>query len=134
MAVRVLVADPDEYLLHCYRNYLEQRGFQVTTVTSGLECVEELRATEWDVLVMEPSLPWGWGDGVLAVMHEDPDIPLIPVIVLTDARDRGVLYRMAPFRVDDFQTKPLSGKRLAERIVAVLQNRLMEVTHENVPG
>ena len=134
MAVRVLVADPDEYLLRCYHDYLEQRGFQVMTVTSGLECVERLRATDWDVLVMDPSLPWGGGDGVLAMMNEDPGIPSVPVIVLTDARDRSVLYRMAPFRIDDFQTKPLSSKRLAQRILAVQLRRLMEVSHEEIPG
>ena len=134
MAVRVLVADPDEYLMRCYRDYLEQHGCQVTTVTSGVDCVEKLRATDWDVLVLEPSLPWGGGDGVLAVMHEDQDIPLIPVIVLTDARDRSVLYRMSPFLVDDFQTKPLSCKRLADRIFAIQQRRLVEVSHEDAPG
>ena len=113
MAVRVLVADPDEYLLRCYRHDLEQRGFQVVTVTSGLECIEKLRSADGDVLVMEPSLPWGGGDGVLALMYETPDIPCVPVIIVTDARDRGVLYQMAPFRVDDFQIKPCRGQRLA---------------------
>ncbi len=63
MVVRVLVADPDEYLLRCYRHDLEQRGFQVVTVTSGLECIEKLRAAAGDVLVMESSLPWGGGGG-----------------------------------------------------------------------
>jgi CheY-like chemotaxis protein len=134
MALRVLVADPDEYLLRCYRHYLEQRGFQVMTVTNGLQCVEELRAANWDVLVMDPSLPWGGGDGVLAMMNEDPAIPFIPVIVLTNAIDRSVLYRMAPFRVEDFQTKPLSCERLAERIRGVQQHRLMEMSHEEIPG
>ncbi len=134
MAVRVLVADPDEYLLRHYRDYLEQHGCQVMTVTSGVACVEKLRATDWDVLVLEPSLPWGGGDGVLAVMHEDQDILRIPVIVLTDARDRSVLYRMSPFLVDDLQTKPLSCKRLADRIFAIQHRRLMEVSHEDIPG
>jgi DNA-binding response OmpR family regulator len=134
MTVRVLLADPDEYQLRRYHDYLEERGFQVTSVTDGLDCLAQLRATRWDVVVIEPSLPWGGGDGVLAVMNEDPEIPLVPVIVLTDARDRSALYRMAPFRIDDFQTKPLSGKRLAQRILAVQLRRLMEVSHEQTRG
>jgi two-component system, OmpR family, response regulator len=133
MAVHVLIADPDEYLSRCYHDYLEQRGFHVTTVTTGLACVEKLRGAKWDVLVIDPSLPWGGGDGVLAMMNEESGIPGIPVIVLTDARDRSVLYRMAPFRIDDFQTKPLSSKRVAQRILAVQLRRLMEVTHETTP-
>ncbi|OHB77833.1 MAG: hypothetical protein A2W31_17620 [Planctomycetes bacterium RBG_16_64_10] len=130
MSVRVLIADADQYLVNAYRQCLEQQGFTVTTATSGLECVEKLRERTSDLLVIDPGLPWGSGDGVLAVMHEDPDVPRVPVIVLTDARDRGVLYRLAPFRVDDFQVKPLSGKRLTERILAFVKRRSMEVSHE----
>jgi carbon storage regulator CsrA len=108
-SVRVLIADPDEYLVHSYRQHMESVP---------------------DVLVLEPSLPWGWGDGVLAMMHEEPNIPRVPVIILTDALDRSVLYRMAPFRVDDFQPKPLSGRRLTERILALTRRRPMETCHE----
>ncbi len=109
MPARVLIADPDEYLTDQYRNYFEKRGIAVATAATGLECVERLRAFAPDVLVIEPSIPWGFGDGVLTMMHEEPDIPLFPVIVLTYGRDRGVLYRMAPFRIDDYQIKPLSA-------------------------
>lgn len=116
MLVRVLIADPDEYLLDHYRNYLEQHGFKVATATTGVECVERLRECAPDVLVLEPSIHWGWGDGVLAMMHEESDIPLVPVIVLTYGRDRGVLYRLAPFKIDDYQVKPLRANRLAQRI------------------
>ncbi len=123
MSFRVLLADPDLYLLDCYRKYLTQQGFDVVTATTGLECVEGLRKSAPEVLVLEPSIPWGWGDGVLAMMHEDPDIPLIPVIVLTHGYDRGLLYRLAPYQVDDYQIKPLSAPRLTQRIQAVLACR-----------
>jgi CheY-like chemotaxis protein/sRNA-binding carbon storage regulator CsrA len=129
-SVRVLIADPDEYLVHSYRQHMERRGIEVICATSGLECIEKLRESVPDVLVLEPSLPWGWGDGVLAMMHEEPNIPRVPVIILTDALDRSVLYRMAPFRVDDFQPKPLSGRRLTERILALTRRRPMETCHE----
>ena len=70
MSVRVLIADPDEYLLDSCREHLEQHGLEVVTATTGLECVQRLRESAPDVLVMEAALPWGWGDGVLAMMHE----------------------------------------------------------------
>jgi carbon storage regulator CsrA len=123
MSNRVLIADSDRYLLHDYRQYLEQHGFEVLTATTGLECVERLRDGEPDVLVLEPSIPWGWGDGVLAMMHEERDIRMIPVIVVTHGYDRGLLYRLAPYRIDDYQTKPLTTKRLTQRIQSVLASR-----------
>jgi carbon storage regulator len=126
MSVRVLIADSDGYLLANYHDYLERHGFAVATVTTGLECVERLRECAPDVLVLEPSIRWGGGDGVLAMMHEEPDIPLVPVIVLTFGRDRGVLYRLAPFKIDDYQIKPVRSKQLAERIRAIARPRTFE--------
>ncbi len=123
MRARVLIADPDVCLLDSYREYLEQHGFDVVVATTGLECVERLRRSAPDVLVLDPSIPWGYGDGVLAMMHQEPDIPVMPVIVLTYGYDRGLLYRLAPYRIDDYQTKPLSAKRLVQRIQAVLASR-----------
>jgi DNA-binding response OmpR family regulator len=76
--IRVLLADPDESLLAAYRGYLSQDGFEVALATNGLDCLAELRRFQPDVLVMEPALPWGWGDGVLARMRERDDVPWFP--------------------------------------------------------
>jgi carbon storage regulator CsrA len=126
MSICVLIADTDEYLLGTYREHLAQHGFDVITATGGVECVAKLRECVPDVLVLEPSIPWGGGDGVLAMMYEEPDVPLVPVIVLTYGRDRSALYRLAPFPVDDYQVKPLGAKGLAERIRAVARRRQLE--------
>lgn len=120
MSIHVLIADPDEYLLDNFRAYLERCGFEVSTAATGLECLEMLRESSPDVLVIEPSILWGGGDGVLTMMHEESDIPLIPVIVLTYGRDRGMLYRLAPFKIDDYQVKPISSQQLVKRIRSVL--------------
>ena len=69
-------------------------------------------AADWDVLVMDPSLPWGGGDGVLAMMYEDPGIPVVPVIVLTDARIECPVPN-GPLPDRRFSDQTLSGKRLA---------------------
>lgn len=66
--------------------------------------------------MLEPSLPWGGGDGVLAAMQEDAGLRGIPVIVLTYGRDCSALYRLAPYRVADYLIKPQPPRRLVERI------------------
>ena len=80
---RVLIADRDETLLNAYREYLLRDGFDVVTAMDGLDCVAKLRSFVPDLLVLDPELPWGRGDGVLAVMHEDADVPVVPVMVLS---------------------------------------------------
>lgn len=125
--MRVLIADSDASLLESYLEYLDSRGFDVAIVTNGLDCLGKLREFVPQVLVLEPSLPWGGGDGVVAVMQEDAELRDIPVIVLTYGRDCGALYRLAPYRIADYLIKPQPPRRLVERIKALGGRRVKPV-------
>ena len=114
--IRVLIADPDEELQPVYREPLALEGFDVVTAVSGLECVARLRERAPDVLVLEPHLPWGGGDGVLAMMGEDPRLATIPVMVLTSHHESDALRRVARFPVSSFHLKPLPPDRLAAKL------------------
>ena len=118
--VRVLMADPDESLRPVYRGPLFEEGFELVTAANGLECVARLRDRSPDVLVLEPQLPWGGGEGVLAMMGEVPQLAAIPVMVLTSCRDPRLLEAVSRFPVSDYQLKPLAAKRLAVRLRAIL--------------
>jgi DNA-binding response OmpR family regulator len=131
--IRVLIADPDESLLAGYSEFLSQDGFEVFTASSGLRCIDRLDECNPHVLVLEPQLPWGGGDGVLAMMRRVPDLAAVPVMVLTSCRDPLVLDRVAPFPISDYHVKPLAPDRLAKRIRDVLDHRQRRnfVTEQN---
>ena len=121
-SARVLIADPDKLLLAAYSRHLTQRGTSVSTARTGLECLEKLMQSVPDVLVLEPELLWGGGDGVLALLNEQPSIRPTIVILLTHNRNRSLLYRTSSFKVDDYQTKPLTAARFTERIYSLLSS------------
>jgi carbon storage regulator CsrA len=123
MSISLLIADPNEYLLDLYREYFPQHGFRIATATNGLDCVEKLREFAPDILVLEPMMPWGGGDGVLALMHKDSDIPDVPVMILTYGCDPNVLYNISPFPISDYQKKPMSPKQLAARISKIVADQ-----------
>ena len=126
--IRVLIADPDESLHPVYREPLSGEGFDVVAAFSGLECVARLRERVPDVLVLEPQLPWGGGDGVLAMMGEVPQLATVPVMVLTSCRDPRLLEAVARFPVSDYQLKPLAPGRLAGRLRAILAHPKLRFT------
>jgi DNA-binding response OmpR family regulator len=113
---RVLVAVPDDALLDAYRNRLAADGFVVESARDGLECVRRLRAVAPDVLVLSTALPWGGGDGVLAVLSEDPHLPHVSVIVLSGGHDVGGPARMWDFPIAEYHSRPLSPQLLARRV------------------
>jgi DNA-binding response OmpR family regulator len=118
--IRVLMADPDESLQSVYREPLMHEGFELLTAVSGLECVARMKEHSPEVLVLEPQLPWGGGEGVLSVMGEIPWLAAVPVMVLTSCRDPHLMEAVTRFPVSDYQVKPLAPDRLAGRLRAML--------------
>ncbi len=131
---RVLLADTDKALLASYRDCLSRNGFLVATATSGLECVAQLRKFAPELVVLNPDIPWGSGDGVLACMHEDADVPLVPVVVLADHYGDDNLYPVGVFPVRAYYSKPLPPSVLAESIRRLLKKQIARRSARSVSG
>jgi DNA-binding NtrC family response regulator len=121
MRTRVLIVDADNYLLAAYKKHLASEGFEVATAQDGLECLRRLRESGPDVLVLDPTIPWGGGDGVVSLLHEAPDLPRVRIILLlTYGCSPAVLYNIARFHIADYRMKPMDGRRLVQWIRSVL--------------
>lgn len=121
MATRVLIADPDRHLLAAYKEHLSLEGFEVATARDGLECLRRLREFAPDALVLEPAIPWGGGDGIVAMMQEEPDLPEVClVLLLTHGCNPAILYNIATFPISDYLAKPTTARNLAQRLRSVI--------------
>lgn len=110
-----------------HARYLRQHGFHVETADSGIAC---LNVVEWfrpDVVVIEPELLWGGGDGVLAVFSSQPDLCRIPALVLTTQFTRASIYSISQFAVCDFWVQPISSEKLTARIEYLLTEKRTSV-------
>ncbi|MBI3464206.1 MAG: response regulator [Planctomycetes bacterium] len=127
MPNRVLIADSDLLLLHRYREALWRHGFEVATATDAVECVRQLKSWRPDVLVLDPTLPMGGGIGVLACMHEEEDVPVVPVILLTSGlksySEDMVMVLVLTFPIADHHVKSAKPELLVEWVEEVLSRR-----------
>ncbi len=80
-AVSVVLADSDVSRLKSYESHLRKAGFSVSTADGGVACIRRIRESAPDILVLDPKLLWGGGDGILALMRDDPDTPIVPTFV-----------------------------------------------------
>jgi CheY-like chemotaxis protein len=62
----LLIADNDPFSRSSLSRFFSANGFQVATVSNGLECATELVERGPDVLAIALEIPWGGGDGVIA--------------------------------------------------------------------
>jgi DNA-binding response OmpR family regulator len=111
MKPRLLIADSDADLCHVFQRFLTGQGYDVETVSDGLSCLEKVRRTSPDVLLLDRGLYWGGGDGVLAWLREEWAMSR-PAVVLTatagslpdvpaDTRPPVVRFLPKPFLLRD---------------------------------
>ncbi len=102
----LLIADADGDLLDLHQRFFIDHGCRVATATNGLGCLAQLRRHVPDVLILDRDLPWGGAAGVLDLMREAADVPLVPVVLMStspadgDMLSHPVIVRLPkPFRL-----------------------------------
>jgi PAS domain S-box-containing protein len=87
----VLLCDDDASIRKVVRVMLERQGYQVLTVASGQEAIEQARAHHPDIILLNLIMPGMNGWETLAVLKQQPETRTIPVIILSgllpDARE-----------------------------------------------
>mgnify|MGYP005834537061 FL=1 len=119
----ILLAEADRTAMLAHVRELEAAGYSVLTAGDGLACVDRLRTALPDLLVLDAEIPWGGGDGVLAVCQEESPLQPIPTIVMVARRNASLLYRLAQYAVGDLLFKPVAPGKLAERAGELLAQR-----------
>jgi len=115
--------DSDMSLLEQQIVFLIRYGWHVATATTGLECVARWRSFQPDVIVLDPDIPWGGGDGVLAVLNEEIGGLGLPVVLLTAEPQLDEVWRTLEYPVSDLAIKPIDPHDLLRRIAHVLSHQ-----------
>jgi DNA-binding response OmpR family regulator len=116
---RVLVVEDNPDLAFGLRNSLEIAGYEVVVAADGLAGVDQARATDPDVIVLDLMLPGMDGYRVLRTLREDG--LAVPVLILTargEEADKVLGFRLG---ADDYVTKPFGVLELLARIEALLR-------------
>ena len=111
MARNILVVEDDNNISDLIRMYLEKEGFEVRIAADGGKAVEEFKAREPDLVLLDVMLPVLDGWGVCAKIRETSKCPIIMLTAKGEVNDR----------IHDYLVKPFEMKELIARINAVLR-------------
>jgi CheY-like chemotaxis protein len=89
-SIRILIADHDRGFAEATRRFLEPRGHEVVVVADGMSCVEELRAIAPSLLVLDPEILWGGGEGVLDMLIQEEPLAPLSVVILESSEARTI--------------------------------------------
>jgi DNA-binding response OmpR family regulator len=121
MSLQFLIADHDPLLREECRRCLAARGHDVETAADALQCIEQLRATSPSVLVLDPEILWGGGDGVLEWLQDEEPIVRVTV-VLTNGHSSGRIPDRLAHLITQRLERPCGIKELVQFV-----NRLEDV-------
>jgi len=115
----ILVCDDEETLRLTVGEYLEKRGFRVTTVADGAELDRALgKGNDAGVILLDIAMPGEDGLTVLRRLRAERSVAVIMLTAAGDVVDRIVGLELG---ADDYLAKPVDLRELEARIRTVLR-------------
>ncbi len=115
---RVLLVDDDRELCQMLTEYLNAEHFDVKSVHDGGDALEELKAGEFEILILDVMLPSIGGFDVLRKLGASYATPILMLTARGDDVDRIVGLELG---ADDYLSKPFNPRELVARLRAILR-------------
>ncbi|MCL3778150.1 MULTISPECIES: response regulator transcription factor [unclassified Actinomyces] len=115
--MRVLVVEDESYLAEAIAQGLRRESMAVDVRGDGLQALEAVSETDYDVVVLDRDLPGLHGDEVCARLVTDA--PRTRVLMLTAARSLDERVEGFALGADDYLTKPFEFPELVARLLAL---------------
>jgi DNA-binding response OmpR family regulator len=113
---RILVVDDEERIVHFLSTKLKASGYEVLTASDGVKGLEQARAQEPDLVVLDLLMPRMNG---LEMLKELRSFSTVPVIVLSAKGADADRIKGLSLGADDYLPKPFNPDELVARIEAV---------------
>ena len=117
----VLIVDDEPDLVELLAYTLTAEGFRVLTAADGAEGLTVAEAERPDLVVLDIMMPRMDGVELTERLRENAQLRLTPILMLTARSGEGDEIAGLEAGADDYLTKPVSPKRLASRIRALLR-------------
>ncbi|MGA4880760.1 response regulator [Streptomyces lydicamycinicus] len=107
---------------------LEMAGLETATSENGLEALQMLRESDFDVVLLDILMPGMDGYATLEVMKHDQRLSRTPVIMMSAVGDLDSVVRCLEMGAEDYLPKPLDHLLLTSRV----DNILLKIRLEQV--
>lgn len=121
---RVLVVDDEANLRQSLARILHQLGCEVTTAADGVEALQRLEATPYDLVYLDIRLPGMDGLEVLRQVHDR--YPQLAVVLLTAYASIKTAVEAVRLGATDYLIKPINPDVLIARTRTILADQAVQ--------
>lgn len=107
---RILWADDEIELLKPHVLFLEQKGYDVTTVNNGVDAVDLIKENHFDVVFLDENMPGITGLEALAQIKGIR--PNVPVIMITKSEEEYIMEEAIGSKIADYLIKPVNPNQI----------------------
>ena len=129
--IRILVIDDESAIRRALRPPLVELGFQVVEASRGEEALLQLRASAFDVVLLDINMP-GIG-GMETLRRIRAFAPRLPILMLTVRDQEEDKVAALDLGADDYVTKPFSTRELIARIRTAVRRVRAPIRAEDAP-
>ncbi|NDE88582.1 MAG: DNA-binding response regulator, partial [Micrococcales bacterium] len=115
---KILIVEDDEAMREVLELGLMAKGFEVCSVSNGLQAIPAMEQHRPDLILLDLQLP---GKNGIQICTEIRKFSVIPIIMLTARTDDSDMIRGLEAGADDYVTKPYKTEVLVSRINARLR-------------
>ena len=118
---KILIVEDDLDVAEMVTAYFRAQGYEVTTVNWGEDGVRACQTTHPDLAILDIRLPDIDGYEVARRLRHDRRTAHVPIIFLTEKRERADKLQGLELGADDYITKPFDIQELRLRVRNALQ-------------
>ncbi|MFT4879139.1 MAG: DNA-binding NtrC family response regulator, partial [Flavobacteriales bacterium] len=108
--VRILWADDEIDLLKPHVIFLEQKGYEVSTINNGSEAVDMVKDEYFDIVFLDENMPGLSGLETLQLIKEND--PTLPVIMITKSEEEHIMEDAIGSKISDYLIKPVNPNQI----------------------
>ncbi|MBQ3133816.1 MAG: response regulator transcription factor [Clostridia bacterium] len=116
--IKVMVVDDDRNICDLLRLYLEKESWDVVTVYTGAQALQQYETEKPDILLLDVMMPELDGWQVCRELRKTSQVPIIMLTAKGEVFDRVLGLELG---ADDYVVKPFEVKEVVARIKAVLR-------------
>jgi len=119
--IRILWADDEIDHLKPQIKFLENKGFELTTVTNGHDAIDKCKAEKFDLVLLDESMPGITGLETLTEIKAHNN--LVPVVMITKNEEENLMEEAIGAQIADYLIKPVKPNQILMTVKKLLDNK-----------
>lgn len=117
----ILWADDEIEFLKPHIIFLKEKGYEVTTVTNGMDALDTFKTTRFDIVFLDENMPGMTGLETLAeIKNINPDVP---IVLITKNEEEYLMEDAIGSKIDDYLIKPVNPRQLLLSVKKLTENK-----------